>query len=69
MELLKTVPDPRAHRGRRHDLAAVLAVGLGAVVAGARSFVAIGEWVAHQPIQTLRVLGVTTATGPDESTI
>ena len=65
MDLLRTVPDPRAHRGRRHDLSAVLAVGLGAVAAGARSFVSIGEWVAHQPIQTLRVLGVTAATPSD----
>jgi len=59
LDLLKTVPDPRGRRGRRHDLAAVLAVGLAAVIAGAKSFVAIGEWVAHQPIETLRFLGVT----------
>jgi len=31
--------------------------------------VAIGEWVAQQPIETLQTLGVTTARGPDESTI
>ena len=47
----------------------ILAVGLAAVIAGARSFVAIGEWVAHQPIEALHALGVTTAAGPDESTI
>lgn len=69
LDLLKTVPDPRGRRGRQHDLASILAVGLGAVLAGARSFVAIGEWVAHQPIQTLRAVGVTTPAGPDESTI
>ena len=56
-------------RGRRHDLAAVLAVGLAAVISGARSFVAIGEWVAHQPLEVLRSLGVTGATAPVESTI
>jgi hypothetical protein len=67
--LLKTVPDPRARRGRRHDLASVLAVGLAAVIGGARSFVAIGEWVAHQPVEILRGLGVTAAAVPDESTI
>jgi Transposase len=39
------------------------------VIAGARSFVAIGEWVACQPIETLRVLGVTGPAVPDESTI
>lgn len=69
LDLLKTVPDPRARRGRRHDLAAVLAVGLAAVIGGARSFVAIGEWAAHQRIETLRVLGVTGTAVPDESTI
>ena len=69
LDLLKTVPDPRGRRGRQHHLSAILAVGLAAVIAGAKSFVAIGEWVAHQPIEALRVLGVTTATGPDESTI
>jgi hypothetical protein len=69
LDLLKTIPDPRARRGRRHDLAAVLAVGLAAVIAGAKSFVAIGEWVAHQPIETLRVLGLTGLAVPDESTI
>ncbi len=69
LDLLKSVSDPRGRRGRQHQLAAILAVGLGAVLAGARSFVAIGEWAAHQPIETLRALGVTTAAGPDESTI
>ena len=69
LDLLKSVPDPRGRRGRQHHLSAVLAVGLAAVIAGAKSFVAIGEWVAHQPIETLRDLGITTPTGPDESTI
>jgi len=67
--LLETVPDPRDPRGRRHDLAVVLAVGLAAVIAGARSFVAIGEWVAHQPAAVLAELGVTGGAGPEESTI
>jgi len=45
LELLERVPDPRARRGVRHRLAVILAVGLAAVVAGATSFAAIGEWV------------------------
>jgi len=69
LDLLKTIPDPRGRRGRQHQLSAILAVGLAAVIAGAKSFTAIGEWVAHQPIEVLRVLGVTTPAGPDESTI
>ena len=69
LDLLTTVPDPRGRRGRQHDLASIHAVGLGAVLARARSFVAIGKWAAHQPIDTMRILGVTTPAGLDESTI
>jgi len=68
LSLLATVPDPRDPRGRQHQLSAVLAVGLAAVLAGARSFVAIGEWVAHQPTHALADLGVL-GRGPGESTI
>jgi predicted transposase YbfD/YdcC len=66
--VLDTVPDPRDRRGRRHRLPVILACGLAAVLAGARSFVAIGEWVAHQSTATLAGLGVDGA-GPGESTI
>lgn len=69
LDLFETVPDPRARRGRRYALASVLALALAAVISGARSFAAIGEWVAQQPIETLRVLGVTGSAVPDESTI
>jgi len=65
---LATVGDPGARRGVRHPLPAILAVGLAAVLAGARSFVAIGEWVACQSTHTLTQLGVS-GRGPDESTI
>jgi hypothetical protein len=37
-DLLAQVPDRRARRGVRHPVAVVLAVGIAAVVAGARSF-------------------------------
>jgi len=49
LTLLCSVPDPRDRRGVRHRLPVILAVGLVAVLAGARSFAAIGEWVADQP--------------------
>lgn len=68
LSLLATVPDPRDPRGRQHRLPTILAVGLAAVLAGARSFVAIGEWVAHQPAHALAPLGVH-GRGPEESTI
>ena len=44
-ELLK-VPDPRRRRGRRHSLQSVLLIAVCAVLAGARSFAAIGDWSA-----------------------
>jgi hypothetical protein len=40
---LAAVPDPRKTRGRRHRLATVLAVSVCAVLAGARSYLAIAE--------------------------
>jgi predicted transposase YbfD/YdcC len=44
--ILESVPDPRARRGRRHALAGLLVLGVAAVLAGARSFAAIGDWAA-----------------------
>ena len=44
LALLWSVPDPRDRRGVRHQLPVILAVGLAAVLTGARSFTAIGEW-------------------------
>jgi hypothetical protein len=41
---LAAVPDPRATRGRRHSLVAILAMAAAAVLAGARSVAAIAEW-------------------------
>ena len=66
--VLHTVPDPRARRGRRHRLPVIMACALAAVLAGARSFVAIGEWTAHQSPQALDRLGVVGVV-PGESTI
>ena len=66
-DLLAQVPDPRKRRGRRHPLAGLLAVGIAAVAAGARSFAAIGQWAADAGPEVLAGLGA--ARGPaDEST-
>ncbi|WP_238005915.1 transposase family protein [Dactylosporangium sp. AC04546] len=43
------VPDPRARRGIRHQLVVVVTAAGCAVVAGYRSYTAIGEWVAMSP--------------------
>jgi hypothetical protein len=45
LDLLAQVPDPRRKRGRRHPLAGLFAVGIAAVIAGSKSFAAIGQWV------------------------
>lgn len=68
LQTLARVPDPRKPRGIRHALPGVLAVGLAAVVAGARSFVAIAEWAADATPEVLATLGMT-GTVPSESTI
>jgi predicted transposase YbfD/YdcC len=57
LDLLAQVPDPRKRRGRRHALAGLLAVGVAAVIAGARSFAAIGQWAADAGPEVLAVLG------------
>ena len=58
LEYLAGMPDPRHRRGRRHALGAVLAVAVAAVLAGARSLAAIGEWASDAPCQVLAALGV-----------
>jgi predicted transposase YbfD/YdcC len=64
LDLLAQVPDPRKRRGRRHPLAGLLAVGVAAVIAGPRSFAAIGQWAADAGPDVLAVLGA--ARGPAE---
>jgi len=44
MQVLAAVPDPRARRGVRHRLVAVLVMSVCAVLGGMRSFVAIAQW-------------------------
>jgi predicted transposase YbfD/YdcC len=48
-QVLDTVPDPRRARGKRHPLATVIALALGAVLAGATSLAAIGDWAGDVP--------------------
>ncbi|MGW4424856.1 transposase family protein [Streptosporangium sp. NPDC004631] len=53
LEHLRQIPDPRERRGIRHTLVSLLAVAASAVLAGARSFTAIGEWIADAPTQVM----------------
>ena len=57
LDLLAQVPDPRKKRGRRHALAGLLAVGIAAVIAGSKSFAAIGQWAGDAGPDVLAVLG------------
>ncbi|MFD4034454.1 transposase family protein [Streptomyces sp. NPDC058637] len=49
---LTALPDPRDRRGRRHSLVSVLLTASCAVLAGARSYLAIGQWARHAPQHT-----------------
>ena len=57
LHLLAQVPDPRKRRGRRHPLAGLLATGIAAVIAGSRSFAAIGQWAGDAGPVALAALG------------
>lgn len=57
-ECLSRVADPRDPRGMRRSLTSLLLAGVAAVLAGARSFTAIGEWIADAPPDVLACLRV-----------
>ncbi len=68
LAVLDLVADPRKPKGVRHRLAVILKVAVCAVLAGARSYVAIGEWAADLDPRTRATLGITGVV-PAESTI
>jgi len=55
---LALVPDPRDPRGVRHALVGVLALAACAVLAGATSLLAVGEWITDAPSHVLEHVGV-----------
>jgi predicted transposase YbfD/YdcC len=57
LERFGQLPDPRGRRGRRHPLAGSLVIAAAAVLAGARSFAAIGQFSRTLPQATLARLG------------
>ena len=63
------MPDPRCRRGVRHSLPGLLAVAIAAVVSGARSFAAIGQWVGDADADLLASLGFRLGQRPSESAI
>ncbi|WP_295700537.1 ISAs1 family transposase [Lapillicoccus sp.] len=69
LRLLATVPDPRDPRGVRYPLVGILAVAVTAVMAGARSFAAIGEWADDLSMEHRTRIGMGGVASPDESTL
>jgi hypothetical protein len=69
-EVFAQVPDPRARRGIRHGLPKILSIAAAAAAGGARSLLAIGEWVAGADRDVLVRLGIGPGDPvPSESTI
>jgi len=68
LAVLAAVPDPRARRGVRHGCRSVLAIAVCAVLAGARSYLAIAEW-AHDLTPAVRLRLGLGRTVPCETTI
>jgi len=69
LSMLASVPDPRDPRGVRYPLPGVLALTVTAVLAGARSFAAIGQLAADTAAVQLAAFGLTRASASDESTL
>lgn len=66
---LADLPDPRSRRGVRHASVTVIAAAVCAVVAGYRSYAAIGEWVADLPDDVAATLGIDADRRPSEAMI
>lgn len=71
---LSRVADPRDQRGRRYELAYLLAIAVVAMMAGDGELAAIGEWAAGAPAGLLAALGGRAGPGgtvmaPDTATI
>src|SRR5258707_6290455 len=68
LEAFTRVPDRRSVHGRRHPLAAILALSIAAMLAGARSLYAIAQWGRAQPPEVVQALGFTRARTPAVAT-
>ncbi|MGW3730655.1 ISAs1 family transposase [Streptomyces sp. NPDC000851] len=55
-----TPADPRHRRGKRHPFVSGLLIACSAVLSGARSFAAIGQWARNAPQEALARLGART---------
>ena len=69
MEEIRQTTDPRKARGIRHALSVVLGIAVCAVLCGARSYRAIGDWANALRKQDLRRFGSRRDRPPSEPTI
>lgn len=67
-ELLGEVPDHRSRLGRRFSLCSVLAIALGAVLAGRKSLAAMARWGRKLKRKQLRELGIDRPKAPCHAT-
>jgi predicted transposase YbfD/YdcC len=59
IEVLAEIPAVRQHRGKRHALAAILALACSAMLCGSRSYTAMAEWGRNYGARLTRALGFT----------
>jgi hypothetical protein len=64
LTVLAEVPDPRGRRGKRHPLAATLALAVAATLCGYRSYGAMAEWGRNYGPALVEALGFTRPTTP-----
>jgi len=69
MEAMRRVPDVRQRRGRRYELAQVLALAVCAVACGARSLYAIAQFGRDHQKLVCRVLGIERGETPCVATL
>jgi predicted transposase YbfD/YdcC len=58
LEVLASVPDPRAARGKRYPLVGLLAIAILAVAAGMRGYAGFASWARTAPDDVLSQLGI-----------
>jgi len=69
LAVFAVLPDTRGRHGRRHSLPAILALATAAMLSGARSLYAIGQWGRLQSPGVLSALGFTRSATPSVSTL
>ena len=69
MECIRHIEDPRKRRGVRHGFEVIIGIAVCAVICGARSYRAIGDWASGLTPQVLRRFGSRRSKAPSESAI